>query len=136
MRAGFAELNAKQPELYSWFAVADDSYVFTAEVDHRDPANNRYEHTLGTFCKFVPGFSVAKGDNANTVRHAKELYDAASDALQRALKCRLLLLQRSRFSVKPGNILSATDGTFWVVTKVSGSVPDGFSLMFERLTQA
>lgn len=133
LRAGYAMLKSKQPELYSWFAVTSDSYVFTVEVDHRDPANNRYDHNAGTFRKFVPGISVDTGAHANSVRHAKELFEAASDALHRSLKCRLLLLQRTRFSEKPGNILSATDGTFWIVTTVSGSVTNGFGFTLERV---
>lgn len=136
LKAGFALFNAKQKEQYSWLARTDASYVFTAELDHKDKAHNRYEHAEGYFHKFVRGFSVEHGDHRNSIRHAQELYDAVNDAFKNRIQCHLLVVMGTKFGDTLGGIKAAAASDFWVVTHFAGSVNDGFSFRLNRVSQS
>ena len=62
LRAGYKSVGATQKEQYSWLARTADSFVFNAEIDHKDPGRNRFNHEDGIFQKHVPPMSVKSGD--------------------------------------------------------------------------
>ncbi len=75
LRAGYKSVGATQKEQYSWLARTADSFVFNAEIDHRNPARNQFNFVEGTFHKQVLPLSVEGGDHGLRVRHAQELLD-------------------------------------------------------------
>ena len=118
LKAGFASLNAKQRDQYSWVAKTDECYVYTAEIDHIDKKNNIYSHNAGTFVKYVRPHSREQGDAALSISHAQELFDAVTNSFNTNLKCRLLLVKGTRFGKTNGPIKAAADGNNWRVVKL------------------
>jgi len=47
--AAFKSINAAQSDPHSWIAKTEDTFVFTAEIDHKHKARNQYDHMKGTF---------------------------------------------------------------------------------------
>ena len=133
MRAGYKSIGATQNDQYSWLARTADSFVFTAEIDHIDPARNRFSHEDGTFQKQVLPLSVENGDPEFRVRHAQELLDAITKAKSNQMKCRLLLLRGTRYGKTKGGIKSAVDPESWKVKRLSGDVETGFQFVLERV---
>ena len=134
LRAGYKSLGATQKDQYSWLARTKDSCVFTAEIDHVDPARNSFDAVVGAFHKKVPPLSVEAGDHSLRVRHAQELLDAVREALDEGTENRLLLLRGTRYSNKKGVIYAAVDPGFWSVRTVSGDVNNGFEFTLVRIS--
>ena len=132
MRAGYKSIGATQKDQYSWLGRTADSFVFTAEIDHIDPARNRFSYEGGTFQKHVLPLSVKNGDHGLRVRHAQELLDAVNQAYSNEMKCRLLLLKGTKYGTTKGGIHTAVDPDNWYVRSVSGDVPSGFEFFLAR----
>jgi hypothetical protein len=131
VRATLKTLGAKQSDQHSPIARLGDSYVFTAEIDHVNRKRNRYDHMEGTFHKRV--IPHADGKSPLAMKHAEELYAAASTALEAQLKCRLLLVKGAKHGTTRDGVKAAVDADDWQVTKLSGSVASGFSFSLERV---
>ena len=116
-----------------WLAKTDESYVFTAEIDHKDNARKKYQHLDGVFCKEVPPVAASKGDSLPRIRHAQELFDGIKDAYSNGLKCQLMLEKVTKYGTTPGGIKVAVDGNSWLVTELKGTVADGFYFILERV---
>ena len=132
LRAGYKSVGAEQKEQYSWLARTGDSFVFNAEIDHRDPARNQFDFAEGTFHKQVLPLSVERGDHGLRVRHAQELLDGVSQAKAHGMKCRLLLLRGTKYGTTKGGIHAAVDPGDWVVQSHSGDVQNGFQFSLRR----
>ena len=133
LRAGYKSIGAVQKDQYSWLARTADSFVFTAEIDHKDPARNEFDFAEGTFHKQVLPLSVERGDHGLRVRHAQELLDAINQAYSNGMKCRLLLLKGTKYGRTSGRIHVAVDPGDWVVKSASGDVASGFELLIARV---
>ena len=125
-------IEAKQSDPYSWLARTADSYVFTAEIDHRDKERNKFNRLDGIFEKTMPPVSKGNADTAPRIRHAHELFGAVSDAKSTKMKCQLLLLKGTKYGKRPGGVRAAVDGHDWTVTHLTGTVEDGFQFRLER----
>jgi len=134
-RAALKSIGAVQSDPYSWLAKTDDSYVFTAEIDHRDRARNIYQHLEGVFRKELPPVSAATGDSVPRIRHAQVFYNAVESALSEKMPCRLLLEKGTKHGTTPGGVRGAVDGDTWMVTELSGDVENGFQFVLERVAQ-
>ncbi len=132
-RAALKSICAVQSDPYSWLAKTDDSYVFTAEIDHQDRARNKYQHLEGVFRKEVPPVSAATGDSLPRIRHAQELFIAVENMHSNGIPCRLLLEKGTKYGTTPGGIRAAVDEDSWMVTKLSGDVANGFHFVLERV---
>lgn len=44
LRASFQSISAAQSDQYSWFTRTEETFVFTAEIDLKNKARNRYNH--------------------------------------------------------------------------------------------
>ncbi len=133
LKVAFASLGAKQKGQYSWVAKSEESYVFTAEIDHVDKENNVYNHGEGVFTKNVPPTSKENGDATVSISHAQDLFDAVTDALANELRCRLLLVKGTKSGKDIGGIKAAADGDSWQVSKVDGTVAEGFGFTIIRV---
>ena len=133
MKAALNSINAVQSDQYAWIARAGDTFVLTVELDHKDAANNIYDHFEGTFKKFVGPLSVSKGDAARTVRHSQQLFDAVTEIYAESSKCHLLLLRGTKFGRPEGGIRGAVDGDLWTVKELSGDVEGGFGFVLVRV---
>ena len=133
LRAGYKSIGATQKDQYSWLGRTADSFVFTTEIDHKDPDRNRFDHEAGTFQKHVPPLSVTNGDHGLRVRHAQELLDAINQAYANRMKCNLLLLKGTKYGRTAVGIKSAVDPDIWIVDKVSGDVSSGFEFVLDRI---
>jgi len=133
LKAGFSLLNAKQRDQYSWVAKTNECYVYTAEIDHIDKENNIYNHNAGTFTKYVRSLTKEQGDATLSISHAQELFDAVTNSFNTNLKCHLLLVKGTKFGTTNGPIKAAADGDNWQVTKLGGSVSEGFNFTLERV---
>ena len=136
LRAGYRSIDAVQREQYSWLARTRDEYVFTAEIDHVDPENNRFDYVAGRFNKRVPGLSKENGDHGIRIRHAQELLDAVRDARQTHRPCGLMLLKGTKYGTTKGGVRAAIEPAFWTVTEVSGDVAAGFAFSLARSSSA
>lgn len=126
-------IDAKQSGQYSWIAkTEDDKYVFTAEIDHTDKERNVYRHAEGVFTKSVPPVSVESGDTAQTVKHAKELFEALTEAQKESMKCQLILVKGTKNGTTTTGIRAAIDGDNWMVQALSGSFEEGYEFTLER----
>lgn len=132
-RAALKSIGAAPSDPYSWLARTDDCYVFTAEIDHKDKARNKYRHMDGIFRKEVLPVSASKGDSRPRIRHAQGLYDAVEDALSHELKCQLMLAKGTKYGTTPGGVRAAVDGDSWIVKELSGDVSSGFVFVLERV---
>ncbi len=132
LRAGYKSVGAEQKEQYSWLARTANSFVFNAEIDHRDPARNQFDFIEGTFHKQVLPLSVEAGDHGLSVRHAQELLDGVSQAKAHGMKCRLLLLRGTKYGTTKGDIHAAADPGYWIVHSHSGDVQNGFQFFLRR----
>lgn len=133
LRAGYKSIGATQKDQYSWLGKTADSFVFTAEIDHKDPTRNQFSLKDGTFHKQIVPLSVERGDHGLRVRHAQELHDAVNQAHATGAKCKLMLLRGTKYGTTKGAIKSAVDPGHWIVTKVSGDVSSGFEFVLERI---
>ncbi len=133
LRAGYESIGASQKELHSWLARTADSFVFSAEIDHVDPARNQLDLAKGTFHKQVQPVSVERGDHGLRVRHAQELLDAANQAHSNELECKLMLLKGTKYGTTKGGIHAAVDTGDWIVKSITGDVSDGFAFSLERI---
>ncbi|MFS1526131.1 hypothetical protein ACL7TT_18845 [Microbulbifer sp. 2304DJ12-6] len=133
LKFAYSMLGAKQRDLYSWVAKAEDAYVFSAEIDHINPEDNVYDHNEGTFRKRVPPMSKGLGHAPLSVSHSKELFRAASDAHDKSLMCRMLLLKGTKSGTTSGGIMAAADEHFWQVTAIEGCVENGYSFQVKRV---
>ncbi len=106
--------------------------MLSAEIDHKDPESTVYKHEEGTFFKRVPPMSRDADHKALTVSHSRELFDAASEAYSKGLKCRVLLVKGTKFGTTEGGIRAAADGHFWKVVEITGNVEDGYCFRAER----
>ena len=131
--AALKTINASRGDQYSWIAKTEDSYVFTAEIDHQDKDNNVYSHPDGTFNKNVRPISKELGDAHPTVRHAVELYEAIKESFEKQLKCNLALVKGTLYGTSEGGIKAAIDGNFWQVKEFSGNVKEGFHFLLIRV---
>lgn len=126
LRVALKSINATQSDQYSWIAKVGDEVIFTAEIDHRDSVNNRYDHKEGTFHKKVEPLTLDDGAAGQTVRHYKELFAAVSHVYSGNLVCKLMLLKGTKSGTTPGGVRAAIDGDNWVVKNLSGNISDGF----------
>ena len=133
LKAGFTSIGATQRDPYSWVAKSEQSYVFTAEIDHINKENNSYHHKNGVFLKNTPPMSKALGHSAQSVSHSKELLEAVSESYSKKLKCQLLLVRGTKFGTTTTGIRSAVDGNYWQVTEFAGTVELGYSFKLERV---
>jgi len=134
LKAALKTINIELRDQYSWIAKTENSFVFTAEIDHIDKQKNKYSHKDGTFHKVVEPLSVQNGVAQTTVRHAKELFDAVSLALDSELKCRLLFVKGTKYSTnQKDGVRAAIDSDNWMVRQLSGSVEEEFSFVLERV---
>jgi len=134
LKAALKTINVELRDQYSWIAKTENSFVFTAEINHIDQDRNRYSHNDGTFHKVVAPLSVKDGVAQTTVRHAKELFDAISLSLNSGLKCRLLFVKGTKYSIdQKDGIRAAVDPDNWMVRELSGNVEAGFSFILERV---
>lgn len=133
LKTAFASLNAKPRGQYSWVAKSDDGYVYTAEIDHIDKDNNAYDHIKGVYTKYVSPLTKEQGHTAVSIRHAKELFEAVTDTFNTNLKCRLLLVKGTKFGTTNDGVKAAADNDFWQVTRLDGSVSEGFGFTLERV---
>jgi hypothetical protein len=129
-------MGAKQRDQYSWVGKSPEFYVFTAEIDHKNNENNRYDHKQGVFSKTVPAMTKDAGKDPLSISHAKELFDAAKDAFENRLMCRLLLTKGTKSGTTKGGVTAAADGDLWQVTDFEGSLDGGFSLRIERVSHS
>ncbi|OEE61308.1 hypothetical protein A1OK_21185 [Enterovibrio norvegicus FF-454] len=136
LKVGFSSVDATQRDQYSWVAKSPSYYVFTAEIDHQDKENNLYNHKKGTFKKKVPPMTKENGKGHISIRHAKELYDAARDAYVNKLLCHMMLTKGTKSGIPKGGVSAAVDGDFWMVTEFTGSIDSGFSILFERVSES
>lgn len=136
LRAGYKSIGAVQKEQYSWLARTSDSFVFTAEIDHIDPARNRFDFVKGTFHKEVQPLSVERGDHAVRIRHAQELLDSINQAYSDKAKCRLLMLRGTKYGTTRGGIHAAVDPDVWSVDEVSGDVEKGYQFRLGRVERS
>jgi len=118
---------------HSWIAKTDESYVFIAEIDHKDSARSEYQHLDGIFRKEVPPVTASGGDSPPKIRHAKKQFDAIEDAYSNGLKCRLMLEKSTMYGTTPRGIKAAVDGNSWLVKELNGTVADGFNFVLERV---
>ncbi len=132
MKAGYESVGAKQDEQYSWFGKTDQTYVFTAEIDHIDEEDNVYSHMDGAFKKHIRPLAVEFNESPITVRHAEQLFNAIHHAYTEKMKCHLMLLKGTKYGKEKGGVKSAMDGDYWLVTELSGSVREGFDFKLER----
>lgn len=135
LRAGYKSIGASQKDQYSWLARTEDSFVFTAEIDHIDPARNRFNYEEGSFRKQVLSLSVKNGDHGLRARHAQELLDAINRAHSNGLKCKLMLLKGTKYGTSTGGIHAAVDPSDWIVKELSGDVAGGFEFVLHRVGQ-
>ena len=126
-------IDAVQSDQYAWIARAGDTYVLTAELDHKDAANNIYDHFDGVFKKFVGPLSVSKGDAQQTVRHSQQLFEAVSEIYAASSKCNLLLLKGTKNGRPVGGVRGAVDSGLWTVKELSGHVEVGFGFVLVRV---
>jgi hypothetical protein len=133
LKAAYSLLGAKQRDQYSWVAKTDDTYVFSAEIDHIKPENNEYNHKSGIFRKHVPPMSKNTEHDPLSISHSKELFDAVTDAYINKLKCKMLLVKGTKFGKTEGGIKAAADGHLWQVTECEGNVENGYSFKVERV---
>jgi hypothetical protein len=134
LKVGFSSVNATQRDQYSWVATSPTYYVFTAEIDHNDKENNVYNHKKGTFKKNIPPMTGENGYSSLSISHAKELYEAAKDVYVNKLYCRMMLTKGTNSGTTKGGVTAAVDGDFWMVTKFSGAIDSGVSLVIERVS--
>ncbi len=133
LRAGYESIAAAQKEQYSWLAKTADCFVFTAEIDHIDPALNHFDFIGGKFHKEIRPLSVQRGDHGIRVRHAQELIDAVNQAYSSGMRCKLMLLTGTKYGTTKGGIKSAVDPGDWIVKTATGDVASGFSFELERV---
>lgn len=107
--------------------------MFTAEIDHRDKENNKYNHRKGQFIKNVPPMTKEEGRDPLSISHAKELFEAAKDSFENQLFCRMLLTKGTKSGITKGGVTAAADGDLWQVTDFSGSVENGFYMVVQRV---
>jgi len=131
--AAYSRLDARQRDKYSWLAKTGSSWVFTAELDHREPESTVYNHEDGTFHKSVPAMSKELGHKPLTVSHSTELFGAVSSAQREKLPCRLLLVRGTKFGTSKGPIKAAADADYWVIESVFGSVDQGYKFVAVRM---
>ena len=131
--AALKTINAERSDQYSWIAKTEESFVFTAEIDHKDRENNIYKHMEGTFHKKVRPISKELGDKHQTIRHAVELYEAINEAFEKELKCNLVLVKGTMYGTYEGEIKAAIDGDYWKVKEFSGNVAEGFQFLLVRV---
>ena len=135
LKTGFASLNAKQRDQYSWVAkFSGCNYVYTAEIDHIVKVKNVYKHSAGKFIKLVPPLTKEKGDATLSISHAQELFNAVPDSFNENLKCRLLIVKGTKFGTSTGGIKVAADHGYWQVKAFSGSVSNGYGFTLKRVT--
>lgn len=135
MKANLERLDARRSDPYAWLARTDGAIVFFAEIDHVKKEWNRYNHAAGVYEKRVRGMSPAK-ESAPTLRHSRELFDTARAAHAQNTSCRLLLLKGTKNGTTPGGVKSALDDGIWRVTRVDGSVEQGYEFRLERIKPA
>ena len=128
-------IEAKQSDSYTWLARTADSYVFTAEIDHRDKERNKFNRLDGIFEKTVPPISKEDADSAPRIRRAHKLFDAVCDAKLTKMKCQLLLVKGTKYGEKSGGVRAAVDGHNWTVTNLTGTVETGFQFRLERTSE-
>ena len=68
-----------------------------------------------------------------SISHAKELYDAAQDAFENKLFCRMMLTKGTKSGTTKGGITAAVDGDLWQVSAFTGSLESGFSIVVQRV---
>ena len=132
LRAALKSIGATQSDQYSWIGRTDDSYVFTAEIDHIDKDNNQYNHKKGIFKKWVKPLSSSAGIAHETIRHSQELYDAVKHAHKESIKCRLLLVKGTIYGTTKGGVKAAVDGDRWIVIEYSGNINEGYGFTLVR----
>ncbi len=130
LQSALMEINATQRDKYSWVAKTKDCFVFTAEVDHFEQENNKYNHTAGEFRKIVPSLSTHLSSSAFYVR---ELYDALNLTFCMGLRCKLVLLTGAINGTNCGGIKAAIDEGDWVVHKLIGSPVEGYEFHLIRI---
>ena len=113
--------------------MTDESYVFIAEIDHKDSAGNKYQHLDGIFYKEVRSVASSKGDSQLRIRRAQELFDGIKDAYSNGLKCQLMLEKATMYGTTREGIKAAVDGHGWLVTELKGTVAGGFNFILERV---
>ncbi|MDO6713455.1 hypothetical protein Q4567_22235 [Aliiglaciecola sp. 2_MG-2023] len=133
LKVAYSLLGATQRDQYSWVAKTNDSFVFSAEIDHINPDDNVYDHKAGAFSKRVPPMSKSLGHDPLSISHSKELFEAASTSYKEKLRCRVLLVKGTKFGRTSAPIKAAADGHFWQVTVLKGSVENGYSFYIERV---
>jgi len=135
LKAALKTIGAKQRDQYSWIAKTKEHYVFTAEIDHINKENNRYDHIEGIFHKKVRPLSIELGDASLTVSHGKELFDAVNDAFTNNKMCRLLLVKGTKYGTNSGGVKAIDDPDLWQFSKFEGSVETGFEFILKRTSE-
>lgn len=128
----YQSLGAIQRDQYSWVAKTDLTYVFSAEIDHIYPEDNRYNHKDGTFRKRVPAMSSALGHEPLSISHSKELFEAVRDAFSQSLECYVILVKGTKFGTSKGGIRAGYDHHLWIVDELDGSVEKGYEFKLFR----
>ncbi|HIF9355702.1 TPA: hypothetical protein ACX6RJ_003767 [Photobacterium damselae] len=132
LKTAYQRLGATQRDQYSWVAKTDETYVFSAEIDHKDPENNKYNHKAGTFFKRVPAMTKDLDYKSLSISHSKELFEAITDAWSRSIECYVIQVKGTRFGTTKGDVKAGYDGHLWVVKELSGSVEKGYEFKLCR----
>lgn len=133
LKNAYQSLGAIQRDQYSWVAKTDLTYVFSAEIDHIHPEDNRYNHKDGTFSKRVPAMSIELGHDPLSISHSKELFEAVRDAFSQSLECYVILVKGTKFGTSKGGIKAGHDDHFWIVESLGGTVENGYEFKLCRI---